>query len=1155
MKKRTISAFLVLSLILQLSAPCFAEAEPTDKENIFNAVYLGIVGYGTVTSEDKNNFEHRFSVNGNEVIYKVSNVNDYALNNILAEGYVFNLVVENSIVTDVSIPKTSAMGTIQSVTPSGIAATPSAITVDGKNITITETTKVYEITSKAGGAEVKPAALETGKTVKVYGSPADVVYITFVAEPYTAPLKGTPGQRTLKNFLATAMEPIGTSLYIFGGSWDWQDVGSSNQATTIGLSQTWIDFFQSKDENYAYRNNSNYAKSYYPHKGYNQYYYAGVDCSGYVGWAMYNVMNSVNGNEGYVRSSTTMAKTFAQTYGYGTWTQTINASEFKPGDIFSMNGHVWICLGVCDDGSLVIMHSTTSESKAGQQGGGAQISAVGDEGSEAHKLAQKYMQKYFPAWSERYDAVARSYDYYTSFTGTNAGKLSWNLDETGLKDPDGYANMSADEILKDLFNETEISNAVYKGVVDYGTIDKNDKDNFNHRFSVNEKDVVYKVSNKDNYAINNILAEGYVFDLVVKDGIVIYVSIPEPSASGTVQSVSTNSVSINGQNIAITETTQVYEITSKAGGAEVKPAALETGKTVKVYGNPADVVYITFIAEPYQAPVRGIPGKRTLKNFLSTALEPVGASLYIYGGTWDWQDVGSSNQATTIGLSQTWIDFFQSQDADFTYKNSNPLESYYPYKEYNQYYYAGSDCSGYVGWALYNIMNTKSGGQGYVEGAVSMAKTFAETYGYGTWTHTVSTSDFKTGDILSMNGHVWICLGVCDDGSLVIMHSTPSNSKTGNPGGGVQISGVGQNQNCQAYALAQEYMQRYFPTWSERYSAVFKEYSEYTYFTNAKAGKFSWNLDQTGVLDPDGYADMSAKEILKDLFGENSSGGGSGSSGGSVQTNYTVTVRNTNNGSVTTNLKQAAKGADITLTVKADEGYALDKLIVTDSKGNIIKLSDLGNGKYSFTMPDSNVDVETLFKKIEESELPINLPFIDINENDWFYNALKYVYGREIIKGVSEKSFNPTGILTRGMIMQILYNLEENPALSIEDIDSSIEDVESNQWFADAIYWAKKQDLIKGYGNGLIGPEDSVTREQVAVFLYSYARFKGYDTSNTGDLSEYTDSSQISDWAQDAMAWAIGSGLINGRPGKVLAPVDTISRAEMVQIIYNFLSK
>ena len=101
-------------------------------------------------------------------------------------------------------------------------------------------------------------------------------YKTFVAEDYTAPVSGVPGKPTLKNFLATAMEPVGTALYVYGGSWDWQDVNSSNQSMTIGLSQSWIDFFQSQDANYTYKYNADHSESYYPHEQWNQYYYGGI---------------------------------------------------------------------------------------------------------------------------------------------------------------------------------------------------------------------------------------------------------------------------------------------------------------------------------------------------------------------------------------------------------------------------------------------------------------------------------------------------------------------------------------------------------------------------------------------------------------------------------------------------------------------------------------------------------------------------------------------------------------------------------------------------------------------------------------------------------------------------------------------------------------
>ena len=145
-------------------------------------------------------------------------------------------------------------------------------------------------------------------------------------------------------------------------------------------------------------------------------------------------------------------------------------------------------------------------------------------------------------------------------------------------------------------------------------------------------------------------------------------------AEGTIASIDDSTVTVNG---AAVKYSAIYEISNNAAGATAVAAVTDltalVGKTAKVYG---DTVYLTFIAEPYTAPVSGTPGERTLKNYLQTAMNPVGTALYVYGGSWDWQDVNSSNQALTIGLPQSWIDFFQQQDANgvrWSYANGELL--------------------------------------------------------------------------------------------------------------------------------------------------------------------------------------------------------------------------------------------------------------------------------------------------------------------------------------------------------------------------------------------------------------------------------------------------------------------------------------------------
>ncbi|MEQ2619578.1 S-layer homology domain-containing protein [Hominicoprocola fusiformis] len=461
MKKRLCSLLLVLTMLSTLLvAPASAlEADGSTSAGTETYVYLGVKDYGTVEADSKPDFVHRFYTNGEEVQYTIaSSDNKYAVQNKLQEGYVYDLSTQGSVVTDAKLAAAKAEGKIES-------ATASSVTVGGKTYDIAN---VYEITNNTAGkttVTAKTAAdLTAGATVKVYG---DTAFLTFVAEDYTAPVSGTPGKRTLKNYLQTAMNPVGTALYVYGGSWDWQDVNSSNQALTIGLPQSWIDFFQQQDANYTYKNSADPAHSYYPHNSWNQYYYAGVDCSAYIGWTVYNVMHTKSTtndlSDGYVMSAVKMAKTFADK-GWGTWTRDIKS--FKPGDIFSMSGHVWTVLGVCDDGSIVFLHSTPSDSKAGQGGGGVQLSALNpnsdnDKNCEAYKLVTKYMTKYYPEWSTRYEAVLRSYDSYATpassseYSKTWSGNFSWNLDGTGLTDPDGYADMSAAEILADLFGDAE----------------------------------------------------------------------------------------------------------------------------------------------------------------------------------------------------------------------------------------------------------------------------------------------------------------------------------------------------------------------------------------------------------------------------------------------------------------------------------------------------------------------------------------------------------------------------------------------------------------------------------------------------------------------------------------------------------------------------
>ena len=177
-------------------------------------------------------------------------------------------------------------------------------------------------------------------------------------------------------------------------------------------------------------------------------------------------------------------------------------------------------------------------------------------------------------------------------------------------------------------------------------------------------------------------------------------------------------------------------------------------------------------------------------------------------------------------------------------------------------------------------------------------------------------------------------------------------------------------------------------------------------------------------------------------------------------------------------------------------------------------------------------------------------PYIDVVDTDWFYNAVRFVTEHELMEGTGANRFSPNVVLTRAMIVTILYRLEGKPAVS-GDIPFS--DVKAGEWYSDAILWASRNSIVLGYGNGLYGPEDPVTREQAVVILHRYAQFKGLDVSAADDLAMFVDRGKISAWALDAMKWAVAVGIIEGRSSNKIAPEGSSTRAEIAMIFKRYI--
>ena len=183
---------------------------------------------------------------------------------------------------------------------------------------------------------------------------------------------------------------------------------------------------------------------------------------------------------------------------------------------------------------------------------------------------------------------------------------------------------------------------------------------------------------------------------------------------------------------------------------------------------------------------------------------------------------------------------------------------------------------------------------------------------------------------------------------------------------------------------------------------------------------------------------------------------------------------------------------------------------------------------------------------------PVGLPFADVSGSDWFYNDVRYVYEKGIMDGTGADRFSPNAPLTRAMIVTILYRMAGSPAMSGA---SDFKDVDSNKWFAKAVAWAAANGIVNGYGSGLFGPNDPVTREQLAAILYRYAVYGGMTAVTLEEnLGSFADTAQLSAYAIQAMNWAVGQGLINGS-GNNLVPKAQATRAQVAAIIHRYLER
>lgn len=261
------------------------------------------------------------------------------------------------------------------------------------------------------------------------------------------------------------------------------------------------------------------------------------------------------------------------------------------------------------------------------------------------------------------------------------------------------------------------------------------------------------------------------------------------------------------------------------------------------------------------------------------------------------------------------------------------------------------------------------------------------------------------------------------------------------------------------------------------------------------------------------------------------------SSGDDSDPTYAIEVgEDIRNGTVTANRRYAERGDTVTITVKPDDGFKLDDLTVTDKNGNELKLTDKGNGKYTFTMPASKVEIKATFVKEVETS-----PFSDVSTSAYYYEAVKWAQEKDITGGIGNGLFGPNQPCTRAQIVTFLWRAAGSPEPKSM---SSFSDVSADSYYAKAVAWAVENGITTGTGDGKFSPDATCTREQAVAFLY---RASGSPAVSGG--SAFSDVAANAYYA-DAVAWAEKNGVTGGIGGGLFGSGNTCTRAQIVTFLY-----
>ena len=287
--------------------------------------------------------------------------------------------------------------------------------------------------------------------------------------------------------------------------------------------------------------------------------------------------------------------------------------------------------------------------------------------------------------------------------------------------------------------------------------------------------------------------------------------------------------------------------------------------------------------------------------------------------------------------------------------------------------------------------------------------------------------------------------------------------------------------------------------------------------------------------------DAMAKAIedaIAALVKKPSSGGGPSS--GVFFPSYPVTIPGkTENGTVTVSTKNATSGSTVTITVKPDDGFKLDELTVIDKNGNELKLTDKGNGKYTFTMPASKVEINAAFvKKVEIS------PFSDVSTSAYYYEAVKWAQEKGITGGIGNGLFGPNQPCTRAQIVTFLWRAAGSPVVNYA---MNMSDVPEGSYYAEAVRWALSEGITTGTTENTFSPDSECTRAQAVAFLFRYAASEAVTLQEL--VSGFSDADSVPGYALPAMNWALAEEIVQGN-GSKLMPNDSCTRAQIVTFLF-----